>query len=603
MGARARGLLLALVALGGCVSPQAPAAGTRADAGTVAAHGVAPDAGAARAPAAFPDDLVVAELGDAYLKLLERISPESATPLGLHARDADLDARDQATFAEETALERALLADIDARFPEGAPATWATSRLSPGGRTDLALLRGMLRTELLRREQRPLETAPQIYTSPMGAIFSMTARDYAPGPVRAAAVVARLEKIPPMLAEARKNLAAPPKVWTQIAIERSQRARGFFAAQRAFLEKHLPAELARVHKALEGATVAYVEYAGFLEKTVLPRSTGTFAAGNTYFSALLREGAFVTETPDALEAMGRKVFGETEVRMNEVAKRLDPKAKGWPEVVARVKRHHPKQEELLDAYRFEVKRARDFLAQHDVVPFPEGDDLSIVDTPEFMRTTVIAAYDQPPPFDAAASTKGFFFVTPVDPKLSPQKREQMLRENDHGDIVDTAVHEAYPGHHLQLSFAAKHPSKVRKAYDPPIFSEGWALYAEELMAELGYYTDEERLMQLEWTLVRAARIVLDVGLHTKGMSFAAAVAFLTDKVHLEPALAVSEVKRYTMSPTQPLAYLTGREAIFAIRARYKAREQGAYSLKRFHKELLERGTLPPGLLAKELLGE
>ena len=190
-----------------------------------------------------------------------------------------------------------------------------------------------------------------------------------------------------------------------------------------------------------------------------------------------------------------------------------------------------------------------------------------------------------------------------DPKLSAKKQEEMLRENDHGDIVDTAVHEAYPGHHLQLSFAAKNTSKIRKAYDAAIFSEGWALYSEELMAELGYYTPEERLMQLEWTLVRAARIVLDVGLHTKGMSFDEAVRFLTDKVHLEHELAVSEVKRYTMTPTQPLAYLTGRQAIFGLRERYKSREKEKFSLKRFHAELLTRGTIPPGLLARELFAE
>ena len=130
----------------------------------------------------------------------------------------------------------------------------------------------------------------------------------------------------------------------------------------------------------------------------------------------------------------------------------------------------------------------------------------------FQRTTVTAAYDQPPPF--SSNTKGLFFVTPVDPKMTKAQKEQMLRENDWGDIVDTVVHEAYPGHHLQLSFARLHPSPIRKATGPSIFSEGWALYSEELMAELGYYKDEERLMQLVWTLVRAARVMIDVGLHT-----------------------------------------------------------------------------------------
>jgi uncharacterized protein (DUF885 family) len=176
----------------------------------------------------------------------------------------------------------------------------------------------------------------------------------------------------------------------------------------------------------------------------------------------------------------------------------------------------------------------------------------------------------------------------------------MLRENDHGDLVDTAVHEAYPGHHLQLSFARRNPSLIRKALGPSIFAEGWGLYSEELMAELGYYTDEERLLQLEWTLVRAARIVIDVGLHVSDMSFDQAVKMLTDEVHLERQLALSEVKRYTMSPTQPLAYLTGREMIVKMRERYKQREGAKFSLKKFHTDVLVRGTVSPSLMAREI---
>src|SRR5262249_31034794 len=192
------------------------------------------------------------------------------------------------------------------------------------------------------------------------------------------------------------------------------------------------------------------------------------------------------------------------------------------------------------------------------------------------------------------------FVTPVDLSLPKPKQEEMLRENDHGDQVDTAVHEAYPGHHLQISFARRHPSIVRKTMDAPTFSEGWGLYSEELMNELGYYTDEERLMQLEWTLVRAARVLIDVGLHARGMSFDDAVKMLVERIHLERTLAVSEVKRYTMTPTQPLSYLIGREAIFAMRERYKKDRGSAFSLRDFHAEVLAHGTIPVGLISREV---
>jgi uncharacterized protein (DUF885 family) len=232
------------------------------------------------------------------------------------------------------------------------------------------------------------------------------------------------------------------------------------------------------------------------------------------------------------------------------------------------------------------------------VPFPPGDECRVLPTPPFLRTTISAAYEKPPPFDKA--TVGFFFVTPVDTALPQEKQEEVLRENDHGDQVDTAVHEAYPGHHLQLSWARRNPSLIRKLLGTSLLAEGWALYSEELMNELGYYTDEERMMQLEWALVRAARIVIDVGLHVRGMSFDDAVGILTREVHLEPSLALSEVKRYTQDPTQPLSYMVGRQQIFKLRERERARLGSAFSLKRFHQDVLSRGTIAPSLIAKEL---
>jgi uncharacterized protein (DUF885 family) len=451
-----------------------------------------------------------------------------------------------------------------------------------------------------KRVQRPLQRRPDLYASPLDAIFAMTARDYAPAADRAGNVLARLEKIPKVFETAKANLLNPPRVWTEVGIDRAASAKTFLESQRPFLLASLPDQSARVDAALKTAEAAYDDYKKFLEKQVLPRSNGRFSAGRELFSFLLRNDYFIEESPEALLAMGRKLFAETKTQMTEVAKRIDARAKDWPEVVAKLKGNHPTADGLLDAYRHEVQRARAFLELKDAVEFPPGDDLDVMDTPPYLRSTVTAAYEQPPPFDA--TTKGFFFVTPIDRSLSKAKQEGLLRENDHGDLVDTAVHEAYPGHHLQLSFARRHPSLVRKALDHAIFSEGWALYSEELMAELGYYTDEERLLQLEWTLVRAARIVIDVGLHVSDMTLDQAVKMLTDELHLERQLALSEVKRYTLSPTQPLAYLTGRQLIFQMRERYRQREGASFSLKSFHTDVLTRATIPPSLMAREIFG-
>ncbi len=551
----------------------------------------------ASAAAATPprEDALVDELAKVYLDVLLTTSPEQATLLGLHKRDGALDDR-SAAGVELARKTRAMLLD-------GVRKVKANPRLSRAARTDLELLEATLEVdERTWKETRPHERMPSFYAEPMSAIFVMTARDYAPAAERATHALERMEKLPGVTAAAKANLKNPPKVWTQVGLEMAQGARPFFEEQRKPLLLALPGEKKRIDAAILTAQKAYADLATFLEKDVLPRSNGSFATGRETFDFLLHRSHFLSEDADAVLALGEKILAQTEVQLLETARRIDPAARSWADVVLRVKGNHPTAANLLASYKHELARARAFLVEKDVMPFPPGDDCEVIDTPVFLRSTTTAAYDQSPPFDP--TTKGFFFVTPVDTALPKAKQEEMLRENDHGDQVDTTVHEAYPGHHLQGSFGRRHPSMVRKLLgDAPTFSEGWGLYSEELMSELGYYTDEERLMQLEWTLVRAARVLIDVGLHTKGMTFDDAVKMLTDRVHLERVVALGEVKRYTMTPTQPLSYIVGREALFRMRERFKQREGAKYTLRGFHADVLSHGTIPVGLVAREMFGD
>jgi uncharacterized protein (DUF885 family) len=584
--------LLALLPLAACGGPAAPSTPS-----TPVAADAKPGPSAITSPPKdeFPDDALIAKAGQEYIDLVAEIHPEEATMLGLHENDGELDDRTIAGHDRNTEREEALLRSLEERFK--AP------RASASGKTDLAMLTGTLRSRIRRaRVQRPLQRMPDVYVEPLNAIFQMTARPYAPPAERARNVLSRMEKIPKVAELGRQNLLNPPKIWTEIAIDRASAAKAFFDQQKPFLLQALPGEGARIDAAVKAATQAYEDFKKHLQRDVLPRSNGRFSAGRELFEYLLANEYFLDEGADALLARGKATFAETNAKMNDVAKRIDPKAKGWPEVTAKLKAKHPSADELLESYKKEVARARAYLAEKDAVAFPPGDDLEVVDTPVFMRATVTAAYDQPPPFDSQM-TKGFFFVTPVDKTLPKNKQEEMLRENDWADIVDTSIHEAYPGHHLQLSFARRHPSAIRKATDAAIFSEGWALYSEELMAELGYYDDAQRLIQLEWALVRAARIIIDVGLHVGEMTYEQAVKMLTDEVHLERQLAVSEVKRYTEEPTQPSAYMLGRQLILELRERVQKRDGAKFSLKAFHTDLLTRGTVPPKLLAREIFGD
>jgi uncharacterized protein (DUF885 family) len=543
-------------------------------------------------PPANADDSAVDDAERAYLDLTVSLSPESATGLGIHSRDTELDDYTLAGSEARLKREEAMLASLQARF--------APPHVSLPKKVDLELLEHTLEVVIrYDRATKPLVRDPQRYLSVLDTLFAMLARPYAPAEERARAVRERLEKIPAVIAAGEANLDDPPRVWTQVALESARQAPAFLDEVRAFFDASLKDDPPRTARALAGARTAFADYAKFLEHDLLPRSNGDFAAGRPLFDFLLHEGDFLDENADDVLALGRRVFDETEAQMTALAKKIDPKAKGWPEVTKRLKNKHPTAAELLPDYRAQVARARSFLVQKDVVTFPADDDCEILETPPFERATITAAYDVAPAFDP--HPKGFFFVTPVDSSLTPKAREELLLENYDASQADTVVHETYPGHHLQESLGRRSSSIIRKMIDTDLFSEGWAFYCEELMSELGYYSDEERLVQLNWTLVRAARVLIDVGLHTQGMTFEQAVAILTEKVHLEREYALNDVRRYASEPTQPLSYLVGREKIFALRRDFERRDPSGYSLKRFHDAVLSHGTIPVTLIAEEIL--
>jgi uncharacterized protein (DUF885 family) len=585
-----RALLFALLATA-CGSPTPAAAPAPPPAPPSAASPPAPAPSAAPSPAANEDDPAVDDAERAYLDLRVALSPESATGLGLHTRDAELDDYTLAGFEDGLKRREAMLAALQTRF--------RAPHVSLAKKIDLELVEHHLEVSLRSdRDTKPLVRNPEEYLRPLNTLFFMIARDYAPAEERARAVRERLEKVPAMIAAAKANLDNPPRIWTEVAIESAREAPAFFDQIRGFLASSLKDDPARTARSVAAAQAAFADYTKFLEHDLLPRSQGDFAAGRPLFDFLLHEGDFLDENADDILALGKRVFGETDAQMTALAKKIDPAAKGWPEVTRRLKDKHPTPAQLIPDYRTQLARARAFLVQKDVVSFPPDDDCVVAETPPFERATQTADYEGAPPFDP--QTKGMFFVTPADSSLSPKAREELLRENYDAGQADTVVHETYPGHHLQLSFARRNPSLVRKASETDLFAEGWALYCEELMFELGYYTDEERLVQLDWTLVRAARILIDVGLHTQGMTFEQAVSILTDKVHLERTLALNEVKRYTSTPTQPLSYLVGRENVLALRSEYQKRDP-AFSLKKFHDALLSHGTIPLKLVAEEML--
>jgi uncharacterized protein (DUF885 family) len=254
----------------------------------------------------------------------------------------------------------------------------------------------------------------------------------------------------------------------------------------------------------------------------------------------------------------------------------------------------PSPDAILGAYRAELERAHAFVSEHDLVSMPR-DRVEVVATPAFLASLVPFAAYEPPPIFLGAQT-GRFYVTPPDGAATGEALRRQLRGHCLHAIPAMVAHEAYPGHHLQLTTAQGLTSEVRRHLWTPVMVEGWALYSEQLMEEAGFYPDaESRIFLLVNLLWRAVRIVLDVGLHTRGMTPAEAVDYMVDHLPIERANAEAEVRRYCAWPTYQLCYAVGRRELLGLRDAYRRRAGAGFQPKRFHDELLAYGGLPVAL--------
>jgi uncharacterized protein (DUF885 family) len=238
-----------------------------------------------------------------------------------------------------------------------------------------------------------------------------------------------------------------------------------------------------------------------------------------------------------------------------------------------------------------MERARTFVEERDLVAIPDG-ELRVTETPTFLQPLIpFAAYQPPQPL--ASGRIGWFYITPG----APGAQDRPERDHSRHAIPATALHEGYPGHHLHLLTAYAQPRPVRKLLWSPLTVEGWALYCEEMMGEEGFYTSvEEQLFQRTALLLRACRVVVDIGLHTRGWTVDQSVAFLQERVHHERSLVEAEVYRYCAEPVYQLCYAVGRRELLSVRAAYQESRGAGVGLRAFHDDVLRFGGLPIALV-------
>jgi uncharacterized protein (DUF885 family) len=519
--------------------------------------------------------------------------PTYATFVGIHTEDGRFGDGTREALDQHLADEKRFLGAVEALDPAGLSEAVRFER-------DLAIYgakRSIWDTEVHRVWERRSTAMDEVGDG----IFAILARDFAPLPERLASIASRLEGVPRLLTEHRTRLGSSPvRTWNGLEIESAEQMPSLFDEVVASGRSALPegsAALRRVEAAAAGAAAAVAEYAGWLREQDA-RATDDWALGGDLLDELVSLRAFDGLTTDEILAIGWEQLEKNQRGRRDAARRVDPGATE-AEVVDRVKSNHPATfAEALDAYRRAMFGARDFIVERDLATIPPGERLEVVPTPEYMRNVIpFAAYFEPPKFDPSPS--GIYIVTP-----SVDGEPRAMREHCFASISNTGIHEAYPGHHLQLSAALGHPSLVRILTDPPEFVEGWAMYCEQMMREEGFDTAPESLVALYTDAIwRSCRIILDVRMHRGEMTVDEATDFLVRHTSFERPQARAEILRYTYTPTYQFSYLLGKILLLRLRDDERRRLGDSFSLKRFHDALIYSGSLPISYHRRLLAGE
>ena len=504
--------------------------------------------------------------------------PEIATFFGLHDHDGELSPGGRDAIDEEVAFYRRTIDELSVVDPGELTPERALDR-------DLAIHQARLGI-FWQTEYRTWAGSSEAAGHIGEALFPLFTRDFAPLPERIASIASRLEAAPRYLRESRERVTEPVQVWTEIDIQSTEMLPGFLDTilSAARSETDDAAGIRRLEAAVEATRSALGDHLDWLRTDVLPRATGEWAAGPERFEEMIRLRELEADGDEIL-AVGEELLVSEKAARDAICAEIDPTL-SLEEVADLVKDDHAATfAESLREYREAMDAARAFVVEHDIATPPDEDHLNVIETPSFVRHLIpFAAYYEPARFDA--SPVGTYIVTPPS---SPE----MMREHNRSSISNTSVHEAYPGHHLQLSAAITNPSLVRLFSGAPEFAEGWAFYCERMMKEAGF-DDTPKGWYIVHTdaIWRATRIILDVSLHRGLIGFDDAVDRLVAETGFERPAALAEVKRYTSTPTYQLSYLFGRHMIENLKSEVRAREGRDFSLKRFHDTLIYGGTMP-----------
>lgn len=545
--------------------------------------------------AASPRDAAFTSLARIIVEDTLRTNPEFATQQGDHRWDARLTDHS----AEAIKAQEAWARHYSERLRALPPAS-----LSPSNRVDREILLDTLDAILLdARETQSWRHNPMMY-NPGSALDGLLSREFAPLPVRLAAVKGRLKEIPALAAAAKANLDNPPQIYTETAIQQLQGTLGLVrdevtsASAKAGLKEDMAPAQAEAVKALE-------DLIAWMRTDLLPRSKGDFRMGRTAFNHQLRVALSSALSQETILARAEASLRKTRAEMAQVARPLFaawfPGRKETDEgvvikaVLDRIALNHPTNDTIVALATQDLKEATEFVRQKNLVSLPQA-PVKVIVMPEFARGSAVAYCDGPGALETSGTT--FFAISPTPADWPTTRVDSFFREYNDAMVKNLTVHEAMPGHYLQgaAANAYKGDTVVRSLFSSGTFAEGWAVYSEQTMARAGFGGPEVRMQQLKMRLRGIINAILDQKVHTQGMTEAEALKLMEEQGFQEEGEAVGKWKRACLSATQLSTYFVGATEMDDLRAaaEARARRQGkAFDVKAYHDQLLSYGTIPP----------
>lgn len=591
-------LALALVAaLAGCQPADAP---------TTAA---APAAGQQAADAAV--DAAFADLSKRALDTWMQLSPVSATQIGDHRYDSELDDLSAAGQQKTVDAYKALLGELD---------KIDVAKLGRENQVDAAILRNQLQSEIWNAEVlQSGKWDPQLYNGIAGsAIYGLMAREFAPLPERLKSATARMEKLPAIFAQARENLdpARVPKIHAETVAKQNK---GILSIVDTFITPHIgelpQADQQRLQAAIEGLKKAVDEQQTWLDKTLVPNAKGDFRIGAEKYDQKLK---FALNSSLSRQQIGERARAElTRVRqdMYGIAQTVLKDKPGAPEMPAQPTDEQqqkaieaalelayadkPARDKVVDDAKAALAQSTAFVREHDLMTLPDA-PVDIILMPEFQRGVAVAYCDSPGPLDK--NLKTFYAVSPIPDDWNEKQVDSFLREYNSRMIHLLSIHEGTPGHYLEGWHSAKFPSTLRAVLRSGLFAEGWAVYTERMMQEQGYLNNDPlfHLVQLKFYLRTISNAILDQGVHVDNWDREKAMHLMTHDAFQQESEAAGKLVRAQLTSAQLPTYFVGAQEHFDTRKAVQEKLGDKFNLKAYHDQMLSYGA-PPVRFARQLM--